>query len=500
MGQAVVVGAGVGGLSAAIILAARGVPVRVIEMAERPGGKIGIAEHDGVELDTGPSLLTLPDALDRVFREGGSSLYDELELVRPDPAFRYRFPDGSILDLRPDVEASVESVREALGNDAGREFEAFLSYARRIWEAAAPAFVHGPAPSRRSLRRGGLPALLSILRIDPFRTMKRTIDRRVKTPELRAVFARFATYNGSDPRQAPATLNCIAHVELGLGGYGVRGGMYEIVRALVRTAERQGVEMDTGVRVARVRVHQGRVEGIEASDGQRLSASTVVFNADAGQVFGTLLPAGGRSPDPSPSTSGWVGVLRSRRRAGGERRAAHTVLFPENYMEEFADLFDRDHAPRDPSVYLCAQEVAHERTGWEEDEPVFVMANVPPEPADGARPDTVWEELRERVLGRVRSAGLCEPGDQVVFERTAAGLAREFPGSRGSLYGLASNSRTAAFRRPPNRLSSPAGAYLASGSAHPGGGIPLCALSGVAAAEAVLEDLHLPLAAGAVRR
>jgi phytoene dehydrogenase-like protein len=157
-------------------------------------------------------------------------------------------------------------------------------------------------------------------------------------------------------------------------------------------------------------------------------------------------------------------------------------VFPEDYLQEFADLFDRDAPPADPTVYLCAQEACHGRAGWPDEEPVFVMANVP------AGHDGDCAELREVVRARIARAGLAAAEDALVWERTPAGLAEAFPGSRGSLYGAASNSAFAAFRRPPNRVPGVAGLYLASGSAHPGGGMPLCARSGLAAADAARTD------------
>lgn len=187
--------------------------------------------------------------------------------------------------------------------------------------------------------------------------------------------------------------------------------------------------------------------------------------------------------------SGWTGIVRARRRVGQDARAAHTVLFPEEYLEEFADIFDRDRPPQAPTVYCCAQEPCHQRRGWADHEPVFIMTNAPPEPRGGARPAEVYTALRERALGRLRGAGLIDGDDAVVWERAPAGLAAAYPGSRGALYGASSNSLFAAFKRPANRVSGLPGLYLASGSAHPGGGMPLCVLSGRMAARHVCEDL-----------
>jgi phytoene desaturase len=485
-----VVGAGVGGLSAALHLAGRGLRVEVLEASDRPGGKLGVAVVDGVEVDTGPSVLTLPDAVDRALRAAGTSLAAELTLREPSPAFRYLYPDGATLDVHIRPDDTLASVERALGPAAAAELAAFLAYARRIWEAAAPHFVYGPAPTVASLAGLGLGALGALRGIDPLRTMWGAIRSRVRSPHLRALLARYATYNGSDPRRAPATLNCIAHVELAMGGYGVEGGMYEVARALVRAAERAGVCFRYDSRVERLRERSGGGWEAATADGRTHAARAVVANADAAHVLSQLLPPERRRPDPGErSMSGWTGVLRARRRSGAGARVAHTVLFPAAYMDEFADVFDRCRPPREPTVYLCAQEPCHGRAGWAEHEPVFVMANAPPEAQAGSSPPAAWERLRERVLARLDAAALRDPDDALAWERTPAQLAAAFPGSRGAIYGAASNSPFAAFRRPSNRIPGARGVYLASGSAHPGGGVPLCILSGEAAARALLEDL-----------
>jgi len=450
MRDAIVIGAGIGGLCAAIQLAAAGWDVEVVEAADDPGGKAGTTAVDGARFDTGPSLLTLPEFFDAVLAPAGTRLRDEVALRAPSPMFRYRFPDGTRVDLYHRPEDSEASVRAALGARAAREFRAFLKYTRDIWEAAAPSFVVGPAPDMKRLAGMELSALAAVARIDPLRSMRGAIRARVKDPYLRQIFERFATYNGSDMRAAPATLNCIAWVELGLGGYGIEGGIGALVEALVRVATRLGVTWRWGSPVERVLVEGGRAVG-------------VIIGGSA---------------------------LRSRARRRSDR-IAHEVLFPRDYTAEFSDIFDRERPPMSPTVYVCAQEVSHGLRGWSADEPLFLMANAPAEPASGRSAQAIWDALRETVMSRLRGAGLIAPGDAVVWERSPAQLAARFAGSRGAIYGAASNSRFAAFQRPGNRVTRLPGLYLASGSAHPGGGLPLCALSGRMAATCALEDAGL---------
>lgn len=467
-----VVGGGLGGLAAAVCLAGQGRPVTVLEAAPTLGGKAGEVTVDGVAFDTGPSVFTLPDVVDGVFRDAGTSLADVVD-IRPVETARMRF-DDAVVDLAHGAEGAIAGVDRALGGDAASDLRDFLAYSRAIWEAVAPTFVLGPAPTPWSVLRRGPRALGELWNADPLSNMAGAIDRRCRDPRLRAILSRFATYNGSDPRRAPATLNCIAWVELGIGAYGIDGGIRSLVEALVRVGEARGVVYRTNSSVARITAAGGRVNGVELVSGEEISASSVICNADAQHLAEVLLPGSVRVA-PERSTSGWTAVLRTPRRA----RPAHEVVFSTPYVREFEDLFDNGRAPVDPTIYVCSQEVAHGRTGWADEEALFVMTNAP------AGCDAV-EASRERALERLVQSGVV-PEAQVVWERTPRGLADRFPGSGGSLYGAASNSRVAAFQRPANRSRVP-GLYLASGSAHPGGGVPMVMQSGRMAAHLLLED------------
>jgi phytoene desaturase len=485
--DAIVVGAGIGGLSAAITLAAAGRRVLVLEAHSRAGGKADVCELDGVEVDTGPSVLTLPEVFQQLIASAGLDPQRELGLRRLSPAFRYVYADGVSLDLHHRPDDTLKSVSSALGADAARELSQFMRYAEGIWSAAAPVFVFGPAPSVGGMLRGGLGTLGAVLRIDPLSNMRDAIARRVRSPHLRMLLERYATYNGSDMRRAPATLNCISHVELALGGFGVEGGIAALVRALERAARALGVVFRFGTRVQQVCMRGAQVCGVRVDDGT-FEAPVVVMNADVAHVLRDLVPARPILTNPAlgiePSMSGYNAIYRVRRRP----RVPHTVLFPRDYAAEFADIFDRDTPPREPSVYVCAQEACHGRSGWAAHEALYVMANAPAEPHGGARPAAIWTELRAAVHARLLQAGLVEPDAELLWERTPTDLARRFPRSRGSIYGAASNGRSAAFQRPKNVVPGVRGLYLASGSAHPGGGLPLAAQSGRQAAAEALVD------------
>jgi 1-hydroxycarotenoid 3,4-desaturase len=486
----IVVGSGVGGLSAAVLLGAAGLRVLLLEGANHWGGKAGVQLIDGVEVDTGPSVLTLPETFEPIFQAAGTCLKDELELVRPSPSFRYRFSSGPVVDVFVEKERTLQSVQDSLGTTARKELERYLERAAEIWEAAAPHFVWSAAPEWTGLLTGGWSRLRAVTRIDPLRTLQESIDATVRTPQLRMILQRYATYNGSDARRAPATLGCIAHVELSLGGFGVAGGMHELVRALVRAAERVGVQMVQGQWVSELSWEKGRVTGVRTADGKVHQARAVVFNGEAAALAEGLVPTGAPAPAPAEtelSMSAYNAIYQAKRRVGAEGRVAHEVIFPADYLQEFSALFDRGTFPEQPTLYLCAQELCHRRAGWEHHEPLFVMANAPALRASVKAQSA--EAFSAVVEQRLLQQGLLDAEDRVVFQRTPEDLARRFPSSRGALYGAASNGPMAAFRRPSNTAKRLPGLYLASGSAHPGGGLPMVAASGRQAASAVLADL-----------
>lgn len=488
--EVLVLGAGIGGLAAALALAARGLPVRVIEAGPRPGGKAGTVEVDGVAVDTGPSVLTLPEVFAGLFARAGLRMEDVVGLRALDPGFRYRYADGCVIDVAHHPQQTLATIASVLGPAAEAEMASFLAYSRRIWEAAAPNFVMGPAPTWAAMIGLALRRPRALAAVDALHSMVGGIDRHVRDPHLRMLLRRYATYNGSDPRRAPATLNCIAHVELSLGGYGVQGGMYALVDALVAAIEARGGVIECGTPVERVLTDGGAAVGLALAGGGQRRGRAVVANADVGWLREGALPEARRHlpAAAAPSMSGWTAVARAGRRAD---RMPHEVLFPADYDAEFADIVDRDRPPASPTVYLCAQERCHGRSGWADDEPVFVMANAPAEPATGPRPAQVWSALEDAVVQRIRGADLWADGDALVWRRSPTELAAAFPGSRGAIYGAASNDRFAAFKRPPNRVPGLSGLYLASGSAHPGGGLPMVALSGLAVADCLSADLGL---------
>jgi len=498
----VVLGAGIGGLAAAIELASRGLSVDVLEAHEEVGGRVGSVALDGVSVDTGPTTLVLPVVFDSLFRLAGSSLEREITLLRPSPASRFILPDDSVVELSVSRDESLASVERSLGAKARDELAAFLAHAAHVWSVAAPRFVYDEAPSLASFRRLGASGLSSLLELDAGRTLDACIRRHVRTPALRRILRRLAVDQGFDPRRAPATVASIAHVELSLGAFGVEGGLRALVQALARTAERLGARFHTSVRAASIetRVEPGgqRAHGVLADDGRFFEARTVVANAPPFEVWERLLLSSatgrGRNPMPAPSTpSAWKAVLRARI---APERAAHTIVLSPSDDEELTAVFDGRGLAHEPTINVCAPRIAHGAASWSSDEALIITVSAPAlttepglEPEASSAEASELEALAARVMATLRARGVTAAGDRWIWQRSPRELALRFPGTGGSVHGAPSTDLRAAWRRPANRVPGVRGLYLASGGAHPGGGVPMAALSGSHAARALAEDL-----------
>jgi len=508
--RVVVVGGGLGGLATAARLAADGRPVTLLEQADRVGGKLGTVEVDGFRFDTGPSLVTMPPVLERLFADTGAPLRDVLDLQRLAVATRYRFGDGVQLDLPGDRAATGPALDDALGGGAGAQWEAFLAHAERVWHATHEHFLESPVSpaglARLSLRVRDLAA------VAPWRSLRGVGARYLRDERLGMLLDRYATYSGSDPRRAPAALAVVPYVEQQFGSWYVRGGLRRLADAVADRCRALGVDIRTGTRVTGIDVTGGRVRGVRTADGP-VPAGVVVANADAATVYGELLPSGvaraarWRLARTTPSSSGFVLLLgldgrdretqRSGARPAGPATPHHRVLFPPSraaYDAEF-DAYRGTAPAAAPTVYVHAPDDPALRPD-EDSEAWFVLVTAPRhDPGHGVDWDApgLAQRYAERVLALMADRGVdVRHRVRRCVVRTPADLERETLSPGGSIYGTSSDGALAAFLRPANR-SPIDGLYLVGGSSHPGGGLPLVTLSAEITARLVLRERSLGL-------
>lgn len=493
IGTVVVVGAGVGGLCAAIRAASAGCRVVLLERADRVGGKL--RAPDGI--DSGPTVLTMRWAFDRLFDSAGCALDEYVELAALRVLARHAWPDGSTVDLFASIDRTVEALNGFASRSNAEGYRRFCEHTERIFTIVEEPFLRSRRPNIASVvTKRGLRGALAFARIDWHRTMWRSLQDFFDDPRLLQLFGRYATYFGSSPFRAPATLNLIAHVER-IGVWRVVGGMFELARALERLARELGVDVRTSAHVDHVELDPatGRACGVRLADGQRVTADSVILNAAPEAVadgrFGRTLRDCVKLPAAPRSLSAVTWTMRAR--TSGFPLAHHNVFFSSDYPDEFRAL-ERGELPEEPTVYVCAQDRDDVGEGSElergDPERLLILVNAP---ARGDEPD--WprpadlDSLETRTFAQLERCGLTVERDGVAVRRTdPSTFERLFPSTGGALYGFATHSMMAPFRRPANATGVP-GLFLAGGGAHPGAGVPMVCMSGQLAAEAAAHEL-----------
>lgn len=477
-----------GGLSAAVLLSARGVPVTVVERMAHPGGKLRTVEVAGHHIDAGPTVFTHRPVFERLFADAGATLDDHLTLVKSDRLARHAWQDGSSLDLWADHARSREAVAQFAGPAEAEGWTRFQAEAARIWNALETRFMESPAMGPIGLTLKYAPFHLhEMFAINPFATLWNTLGRYFRDPRLRQLYGRYATYTGADPFQATATLMLIAHLEA-RGVWLVDGGMHEVARQLAALAERLGARFRYNAHVAEILVRSGRAAGVRLADGEELPARDVLSNSDISALAdGRFGPAAAHAvtgvKPHERSLSALVTMMVAD--ADGFEMDRHNVFFSTDYAAEFRNIFGEHRLPVEPSIYICAQDrgITAPPAGPERFQ---LIVNAPPTGDGNAPTDEEMAQCQTATLSVLARCGLrlTARAMHVVGPAMFEAL---FPSSGGALYGRASHGWQASFRRPGSRTKLP-GLWVASGSAHPGAGVPMAALSGRLASAAILQD------------
>jgi 1-hydroxycarotenoid 3,4-desaturase len=495
--RVIVVGAGVGGLVAALKLALCGIDVSVFERADGPGGKMRQTRLGDALVDAGPTVLTMRWVFDEIFESAGTSLDSRLGLTRLSILARHAWQGGERLDLHADAERSALAIADFAGVREAEGFRRFCARARKIYRTLEHPFIEQPCAGPSALVCAlGLRGLVGLSSIAPFTTMHRALQEYFRDPRLVQLFGRYATYCGSSPYLAPATLMLVAHVEQ-RGVWTVDGGMHRLATAMADLAQEHGVSFHYRTGVKQIDVRGGEVQGVTTDTDEYVAADAVVVNADAQAIahgfFGEEVAAAvARITTAKRSLSAvtWAMVAT----CSGFPLVRHNVFFSNDYQLEFEQLFaSRSSLPTSPTVYVCAQQRLDTSASPGDNTPerLLCLVNAP------ARGDTCPLALKEIQLCEQHSQNLLEQCGLTLrcaphnFERTdPTAFNHLFPATGGALYGPVSHGWTASFQRPSARTRIE-GLYLAGGSIHPGPGIPMAALSGRIAADTLLADQYL---------
>ena len=492
--SAIVVGAGVGGLCAAIDLARAGVSVRVLERASGPGGRMRQQGSSAAPIDAGPTVFTMRWVFESLFEDAGRDLGSALELSRLELLARHHWQDGGVLDLFEDVDQTSAAIEDFAGARDAAGYRRFAADTAHMFEVLDKPFMRAqrPDPVRLTLDIG-LQRIPDLLATRPFTTLWSALGDYFQDDRLRQLFGRYATYCGANPFAAPATLMLIAHAERA-GVWRVGGGMYALARALETLARDLGAVIEYDCPVSELECDSGGVRAVVTAAAVRHPADLVVYNGDLGAIargaLGDTVRTGFAHMRNAPRSLSAV-TLTGSARVKGFPLAHHSVFFSRDYGAEFEAIERRGRPADDPTIYICAQDRDDEgalRAGADPaTERLLLLVNAR---ADGDREryaDDETNAIKEKLECRLGASGLkmAETDWKVT---TPADFETAFPGSGGALYGRAIHGFMASFQRPAGRTRIP-GLYLAGGGVHPGAGIPMVATSGRLAASAALTDL-----------
>ncbi len=491
MKKIIIIGAGLGGLSAACSLAKSGFDVTVLEKNKTVGGKVNFVESGGYKFDTGASLLTMKHVFEDLFEFCGRDINDYLEFKKLAPICRYVWSDGTKFDAFDDL-AKTESEIEKLAPGDARNFRKYLADSKQKYEIAERTFL---AKSLNELSKLLKPKYLpDLLKISTLKTLDKHNKKYFKSEKLQQLFNRFATYNGSSPYKTPATFALIPYVEFGLGAWYVKGGIYQIPKALEKLAIELGIKFRFETEVAEIQIENKKAKGVKLKNGEILKSDFVITNADAVETYRNLIDKNKRKiytdkklAKIEPSCSGFVLLLGTNKKF--DQLAHHNIYFSDDYKAEFKAIFETKTPARNPTIYVCATSRTDETQAPENSENLFILINAP-----YTSSATVWEKekqnYRNLIIKKLEEFGLEDLENSIEFEQiiTPEDFENKYRANKGSIYGVSSNGIFSAFMRVPNMAKDIENLYFVGGTTHPGGGMPLVLLSGKMACELILED------------
>lgn len=473
-----IIGSGVSGLASAVRLAHAGFMVDVYEKGEQAGGKMNEFSSKGYRFDTGPSLFTLPHLVTELFTLCNENWEEHIQIQKPDVSCRYFYPDKTIINAWQKVEDFANELEAKTGEPAQNVLD-FLARSKKMYDLTAPVFIfQSLAKTENVFSRATFEVAKQWQLLDPFKTMHRKNEQWFKSDKVIQLFNRYATYNGSNPYTAPATLNVIPHLEHNLGAFLPKGGIYSIACSLQKLAENQGANFFFNTRVKEIRTNGKRVLGICLEDGVQKDYDLVMSDVDMFTLYEKLLPSIKlprlyRKREMSSSALIFYWGINGVH----PKLDVHNILFSGNYVDEFQSIFKSKQLAEDPTVYIYISSKLNT-----DDAPVgcenwFVMMNAPHNV--GQNWDDFVAQARVKIVDKINEALGIDVRLKIETERVLnpETIEKSTDSYRGALYGPSSNSKLAAFIRHPNFKRRLKNLYFAGGSVHPGGGIPLCLAS-----------------------
>lgn len=475
-----VIGAGIGGMTTALLLSHQGYKVTVYEKMPAAGGKMRQFRFADCTFDAGPSLITMPFILRDLFNTLDRSLEEYIDLIPIEPLCRYFWSDDSQFDAYADPEKHAKEIAR-FSPDSAHHIQRYLDHAGQVYHATKDIFLFNKFEGiKEFFKRKNLPFLPLFPKLRTLTTLHNFHTKKFTDKRLIQLFDRFATYNGSNPYKAPATLMVIPFIEFYYGGWYPRGGIYAIAQAFTKLCAEYTIPIHYSTAVTTITTHNNSVQSLTLDNGETISYDYIVSNADAYWTQKYLL---GEKPSiPELSSSGFVIMAAVRKKP--HTLAHHNIFFSNNYEKEFHDIFEKKIAADDMTIYISISSLTDSSQASDDRENWFILVNTP---ADGG--NNTWhyiaEEYWNKIQKKLHDFGV-ELYDEDIIEKkiiTPDNFANDINATGGSLYGGSSNSPFSAFLRPQNSSKKYDNLFYVGGTVHPGGGIPLVILSGMICAK-----------------
>ncbi|MGC8794880.1 MAG: phytoene desaturase family protein, partial [Bryobacteraceae bacterium] len=483
-----IIGAGLGGLSAAIHLRLAGHPVEVFEKNRTTGGRANRLRLEGLPFDTGPTLLDYPSVFERLFQAAGRRLSDYVELVQIEPSLTYRWPDGEQLVLSTQRDRLIEELAR-FERGAARALERFFADAQQKYRIALEKLI--PGNRDNPLRYFGALSPRELSRTALWRSMWGELGRFFRSPRIREALGCYAMYLGGSPFGLPGFFSMLPYGELSHGLWLPRGGIYALVQAVERLARELGIVIQTGTRVEGILLEASHVTGLRLAGGRTTPARLVVCNMDLPSALSGLLGAPGPRLAMSPAVVTWYWAVRRRPPGLGH----HTIFLPQNYRAAFDQLQHGLGLPPDPAFYVAAppaRAIAPEGSS-RDPLPVFVLVPVPVLSRLGSVdwPQAVTS-LREHVLKRLEDSGTSILESDILVEQVWSPVQWQdnFALFDGSAFGAAHTLFQIGPFRPRNYSRQVRGLYFVGASTNPGTGLPMVVLGGKLVAERIARHVR----------
>ncbi|WP_106534872.1 phytoene desaturase family protein [Planomicrobium soli] len=484
-----IIGGGLGGISAAISLAQRGYKVSLFEKNNHIGGKLNRLEQDGFGFDLGPSILTMPKIFAKLFEDSGKQIEDYVPIIRLDHQWRSFFPDGNVIDLHQDL-AEMERKNPSLSERDMREYKELLKYSKKLYDITEKGYFNQGLESAKEIGKYH-GAFESLKGFDLFSTVHSAIDKRISNKQLKDMLSYFIKYVGSSPYDAPAVLNMMIYMQHDQGVWYVPGGMNRLADALVRLAEEAGVNIYTGVGVSRLYKEKGKITGALLEDGAKVAADYYISNMEVIPFYEQLLDE--KKPYVEklkkkfePASSGLVMHLGVKKSYPQLRH--HNFFFAEDMKKQMHTIFHEHKLPDDPVIYLVNVNKTDPAQAPPGHENIKVLPHIP-YIQDKPFTQQEYADFAEKVLIKLERMGLEGLRENIVTKDiwTPEDIQRVYGSDRGAIYGTLSDRSINKGFKHPKQSDRYDNLYFVGGTVNPGGGMPMVTLSGQQVGRKIVE-------------